>query len=259
MEQNINLYKYNRQLLIRKTVEESGQVSVSKLSQICGVSEATIRRDLEELADQRWIRRTHGGAVKIQHAIKEPPIIERMNWNKEIKERIGRKAAELINDGETIFLGSGTSVFYVAKYIPDDQPLTVVTNSIMVINELSNRTNVELIVIGGILRLSELSMVGYIADKTVREFRAHKVYMSFRAVDIRHGFTNDNILEAAVDREILQIAPEVIVVADHTKFNQVSTIFITEVETASILITDIETPLEIIDSFIEKGVVVHQV
>ncbi len=233
-----NLLKVERQSRIRKIVEQRGRVTTVELSSQFDVSESTIRRDLEELNDLGWIQRTHGGAVRIERAAKEPPMLQRIEEGHDAKIRIGAAAASLIKDGETIFLGSGTTVLEIVHQLPFDIHLTVITNSLPVINELVKRPNIELIVIGGMLRQSELSMVGHIAEHDVHEFRADKVFMGMRAIDARHGFTNDYLPETMTDRAILSIAPKVIVVADHTKFGKVSSVLVGQITIADVIITD---------------------
>lgn len=238
MDINDNLLKVERQSRIRKMVEQGGRVTTVELSSQFDVSEATIRRDLEELDDLGWIQRTHGGAVRVERATKEPPMLQRIEHLRAEKNRIGTAAANLVKDGETIFLGSGTTVLEIAHQLPQDIHLTVITNSLPVVNELAGRPNIEIIVIGGMLRPTELSMVGHIAEQAVREFRADKVFMGMRAIDARHGFTNDYLPETMTDRAILSIAPQVIVVADHTKFGKVSSVLVGQITIADVIITD---------------------
>lgn len=259
MNDNEGLLKVQRQSQIRRMVEEREQVTVPELSAAFNVSEATIRRDLEELAEHRWVHRTHGGAVKVMRAIKEPPILERVNKCENEKSRIGKKAAEMIQEGETVFLGSGTTVLEIARNLPFDISLTVITNSLLVINELVNRPNIEMIVIGGMLRRSELSMVGHVANQAVQEFRADRVFMGIRAIDVNHGFTNDYLPEAVVDREILKIAPEIVIVADHSKFSRVSTVLVASVDSVDVIITDTETPEDIVSTFEDMMIKVYRV
>jgi DeoR/GlpR family transcriptional regulator of sugar metabolism len=259
MNNNENLLKIERQTRIRKLVEETGRVTVPELSAIFEVSEATVRRDLEELDGEGWLRRTHGGAVRAERASKEPPIMQRIVEQEAEKKRIGEAAAAMIEPGETIFLGSGTTVQEVARDLPEDIQLTVITNSLPVVNHLANYPNIDLIVIGGMLRHSELSMVGHIAEQAVKEFRADKVFMGMHAIDAHHGFTNDFLPETMTDRAILGIAPQVIVVADHTKFGRVSSVLVVATTAAHMIVTDTEAPQECVAELIEMGIEVTQV
>jgi DeoR family transcriptional regulator of aga operon len=253
------LLKEERQGRIRVMVEEQGRVIVPELSAYFNVSEATIRRDLEKLDGLGWVQRTHGGAVRVERAAKEPPILQRIDERRDEKQRIGQAAAALVKDGETIFLGSGTTVLEIARHLPEGLSLTVITNSLLVANELAERAGIEMIVIGGMLRQSELSMVGYITEQAVREFRADRVFMGMRAIDARHGFTNDYLPETMTDRAILNIAPKVIVVADHRKFGRVSSVLVGPVTTAHMIITDNLISKDCINELIELGIEIIQV
>ena len=259
MNNNENLLKIERQAKIRKIVEEHGRVTVPELSTYFEVSGATIRRDLEELDGKGWVRRTHGGAVRAERASKEPPMVQRISEQQNEKRRIGEATAKIIEEGQTIFLGSGTTVLEVARYLPEEIQLTVITNSLPVVNHLANYPNVDLIVIGGMLRHSELSMVGHIAEQAVKEFRADKVILGMHAIDTHHGFTNDFLPETMTDRAILRIAPQVIVVADHTKFGRVSSVLVATTAVAHMIVTDKDAPKECVDELVEMGINVIKV
>jgi DeoR/GlpR family transcriptional regulator of sugar metabolism len=247
------MLKSVRQSKIRVMVEEEGQVTVADLIELLKVSEATIRRDLEELAQQGWVRRTHGGAVRVERARKEPPILHRQTEAADEKQRIGKLAAKCVQVGDTIFLGSGTTVHEVARNLREIPNLTVITNALNVVNELSECENIELIVIGGMFRQSESSMVGHIAENAIREFRADCVFMGMRAIDPKHGFTNDYLPEAMTDRAILDIAPQCIVVADSRKFGRVSTVFLAPVNVAHAIVTDTNISPDILTELQEMG------
>jgi DeoR family transcriptional regulator of aga operon len=258
MSINENLLKADRHDQIQTLIIDKGRVTVQELSTLFGVSEATVRRDLEELDERGQIRRTHGGAVRAEKAPKEPPIMQRIGNNPKEKARIGKAAVQLIRDGETIFLGSGTTVIEVARNLPPDIRLTVITNSLPVVNELAGHPSIELIVIGGMLRPSELSMVGHVAEQAVREFRADRVFLGMYAVDVSCGFTNDFPPEIMTDRAIIGIAPQLIILVDHSKFERVSSMLVAPVEAAQVVITDLATPQIIIAELREKGIQVIQ-
>jgi DeoR family transcriptional regulator of aga operon len=258
-EINDSLLKIERQRHIRNLLEQQGRVTVLELSAEFSVSEATVRRDLEELSDQGWLHRTHGGALRVERAGREAPMLQRVTDQQDDKKRIGKAAAALVKDGETIFLGSGTTVLEIARRLPEGIRLTVITNSLPVVNELAQHPTVELFVIGGMLRQSEFSMVGHIAEQAVREFRADWVFMGMRAIDVRHGFTNDYLPETMTDRAILSMAPKVVVVADHSKFHRVSSVLVAPITAANLIITDKATSPEIVEDLQNLGVEVKVV
>jgi DeoR family transcriptional regulator of aga operon len=233
------MLREERHRLIRRHIEEFEQATVTELSAMFDVSEATIRRDLEELDERGWICRTHGGAVRVDHAEKEPPLLDRLAEQAAEKQQIGLAAAELVEDGDIVFLSSGTTVLEVARYLRGKRNLTVMTNSLSVVSELAaNTTDASIIVLGGVLRPSEMSLVGHITEQNLRELRASKLIMGMRAIDIEHGMTSDYLPETMTDRAILQVAQQVIIVADHTKFGRVSTVFVAPVTAAHIVVTD---------------------
>ncbi len=244
--------KTTRHSQIRNLVNQNGQITVAELNDLLNVSEATIRRDLEEMDQLGWVRRAHGGAVRVERAEKEPPIFQRQTVEGAEKQRIAQAAATLIQPGQTIFLGSGSTVSAIVPHI-QDMPLTVISNSLPAINQLTNRENIELIVIGGQLRQSELSMVGYVAEQAIREFRADLAFMGMRAVDAERGFTSDYVAEVMTDRAILKIASRCVVVADHTKFGRVSTVYLAPVTAVQTIISDDQLQSNIATSLREKG------
>ncbi|HBX68093.1 MAG TPA: DeoR/GlpR transcriptional regulator [Chloroflexi bacterium] len=250
--------KIERHDQIQNLLKDRGRVTVQELSSLFSVSEATIRRDLEELDGQGRLRRTHGGAVQAIKAPKEPPIVQRIGEQSDQKTRIGQAAVERIQLGETIFLGSGTTIVEVARNLPPNIKLTVITNSLPVVNELATHPGIELIVIGGMLRQSELSMVGHVAEQALRELRADKAFIGMYAIDVECGFTNDYPPEILTDRAVMGIAQQLIVLADHSKFGRVSTMLVAPVTAAHTIITDRTTPQEIVEQLRERGVRVIQ-
>jgi DeoR/GlpR family transcriptional regulator of sugar metabolism len=249
--------KSTRLMRIRELVNTNGHVTVQQLNQILDVSEATIRRDLDELAQEGLVHRTHGGALKVEQAGREPPILQRQSEHEAEKRRIGLLASSMVDEGQTIFLGSGSTVHEIARNLHCVPGLTVITNAINVVNELIDCKSVELVVIGGMLRQSELSMVGHIAEAAIKEVRADKVFMGMRGVDPRHGFTGDYLPEATTDRSVLGIAPNNIIVADNSKLGHVSTVFLAPITAAQILVTDKGASPDLVAALEEKGLAVH--
>lgn len=232
------MLKQARHTQIRDIVDDRGQVTVAELNILLDVSEATVRRDLDELAEAGVVRRTHGGALRVAQAEKEPPMLVRKGEQAAEKARIGRLAATMVEDEQTIFLGSGTTVEAMVPHLTGYRDLTVITNSLPVVNLLQGRSNFDLIVVGGMFRQSELSMVGHIAEQAVRELRADMAFMGMRAIDPEQGFTSDFLPEALTDRAIFKIAPRRVVVADHSKFGRVSSVFLAPLTAAQVIVSD---------------------
>jgi DeoR/GlpR family transcriptional regulator of sugar metabolism len=248
------LLREERKRKISQFIKDNKEASVPELSKLFGVSESTIRRDLEELDGQGEIQRAHGGAVSVERSAPEPPVVHRMVENEEEKRRIGQAAARLVQDGEVIFLGSGTTTLEVARSLDDKKNLTVITNALNVANQLAGKQNITVIVIGGLLRHSELSLVGHITEQALKELRADKVIMGMRAISVQEGLTNDYLPETMTDRAIVNFAPEVIVVADHSKFGKVSTALVAPITSVGKIVTDIRTSPELINEIRQLGI-----
>jgi DeoR/GlpR family transcriptional regulator of sugar metabolism len=251
----MGIYNPNeRQKKILDLLEQRENARVSELSDLLGVSVATIRRDLNKLREKGEIERFHGGAVISLPAAPELPVIQRSGENAAEKERIGKAAAALVQDGDVIFIGSGTTALEVARNLVGSKNLTVITNALTVINLLSNEENITLVTMGGVFRRSELSFIGHLAEHALSELRPQKVIMGIRAISLQDGLTNDYLPEVNTDRAIIHAATEVIVVADHTKFGKVSTAFVASINAIHKLVTDDQTSKEIIESIQAQGV-----
>ena len=243
-----------RQKQILSLLSKQGRLSVAEIVEQFSVSEATARRDLESLASVGKVQRVHGGAIAAEKAPPELPILERENEQADEKIRIGRVTANLIADNDSVFLGSGTTVLEVAKNLRDRKNLTVITNSLPVLNTLAGLKEVTVISLGGMLRDSELSFIGHITEQALAELRTDKVIIGARAVSLEHGLTNDYLQETLTDRAILKIGREVVVVADHTKVNRVSTVLLAPLTDVHKLVTDKGTPRAFISALKMQGI-----
>ncbi len=243
-----------RQQRIAQYVRSNGRATVSELVERFGVSDATIRRDLEKLEDGGHLRRAHGGALSVRRSTPEPPVVSRMAECEEEKRKIGQAAARLVKDNETIFIGSGTTTLEVARNLDDKQGLTVITNALNVANQLVSNSNITLVIVGGLVRQSELSMVGHLTEQTLQELRADKVIMGMRAIDLKNGLTSEYLPETLTDRSIIKFAPEVILVADHTKFNQSSTAWVAPITAVHKIVTDDKTPRGTVEELRKLGI-----
>jgi len=244
---------FERQRELSRLVERMGRLSVVQICEEFGISEATARRDLEVLSEQGHIQRVHGGAVLVRQAAPEEPILRRSHEQEADKESIGRAAAALVKDGETVFLGSGTTVLQVAQNL-STRNITVITNSLPVINLMSGKENITLIALGGMLRDSELSFIGHITEQALAEVRADKVIIGIRAISLEQGLTNDYLPETLTDRAILNAGRETIVVADHTKCGLIATAFLAPLTAMKTLITDKMVETNFIKSLQERGI-----
>jgi DeoR/GlpR family transcriptional regulator of sugar metabolism len=232
-------------------------VRVADLSQELGVSEATIRRDLDAMDSNGDALRVHGGALLNQDAPPEPPVLQRGRDNQNAKRAIGRLAASMIHEGEAVFLGSGTTTLEVARQLVTRSRLTVVTNALTIINVFARVKSVSLVAIGGMLRPSEMSFVGHIAEAALSEVRVDKVVMGIRAISLQAGLTNEYMPEVMTDRAILNLASQKLLVADHTKFGRVASAFVAPLTMVSTLVTDSRTDPGIVERIRAQGIDVY--
>lgn len=251
--------KENRHLQIVQILQDQEKSTIADLSRSIGVSEITIRRDLYDLAGRGVIHRVYGGAVIAKPSLLDPPISGRMYQNESHKEQIGRAAAKLIGDGDSVFIGSGSTTAYVARNLIHRKRLTVVTNALNVGMEFSSSDEVSVVIVGGMLRPSELSLIGFITDQALKEVRVNKVIMGITAISVSAGLSNDHLPEVMTDRAIFAMAPKVILVADHTKFNKVASGFVAPLTRVTTLITDYEADREIVNHVRDLGVEVIMV
>jgi len=246
----------NRERLqkILRLIEAERSVRVTDLSTQLHVSEATIRRDLDTLYEMGRIQRVHGGAILTENEVFEPPVLKRMHLNAREKQIIGEAAAALIAEGETVFIGAGTTALEVARNLLGRSNLTVITNALTVANLIATSEGISLIGIGGLLRSSELSFTGHIAELALQEVRVDKVVIGIPAIDLQAGLTNDYLPEVMTDRAIINMGGEFIVVADHTKFGKTASAYLAPIHRMSILVTDSQTDTVTLDSIRAWGV-----
>jgi DeoR/GlpR family transcriptional regulator of sugar metabolism len=243
-----------RQKQILSLLERQGRLSVAEIVTQFAISEATARRDLETLASQGKAQRVHGGVISVEQAPPELPILEREGEQPDEKVRIGRAAAALVADKETVFLGSGTTVLEVARNLRDRKQLTVITNSLPVLNTLAGLKEITVISLGGMLRDSELSFIGHITEQALAEVRVDKVIVGTRGLSLEHGLTNDYLQETLTDRAILKIGREVIIVADYSKVNRVATALLAPLETMNTLVTDSKADRKFLQAIRKQGI-----
>lgn len=224
---------------ILSLVEQHGELSVSQLSKILGVSEVTVRSDLNTLVPTGQIRRVRGGVQRPLKLNRETPLEQTSLRHTAAKRRIGQAAANLIQDGETVFLDVGSTTTEVARAIrPTLQGVTIITNGLNIAVELERLPNVQVIVTGGTLRRLQHSLVNPYGMALLGQIHADRLILGCNGVDVQHGITNSNHEEAEIKRIMAERAGEIVVVADHSKIGQVSRAHIAPLSAVSILITD---------------------
>lgn len=244
-------------------VERSNGATVGELSEHFEVSQATVRRDLLQLQKQGLIERAHGGAApkrsKRAGGFFEPPVLQRSTLQVEEKRAIGRAAAQHAEDGDTIMLGTGTTTAAMVPYLGDYEKLTVITNALNVALELAQYPQVTVVLPGGVLRHSELSMLGLITEDALTNLRADKLFIGSPAVHPEFGLSADDSSEAQSDRALMAAAREITVLADSTKFGRVATMRVAPMARVKRIVTDTGSSSEIAAALRERGVEVEEV
>ena len=247
------MFAEERKSKILNSLNKYGKVKVCDLSKQYEVSEVTIRRDLQELEEDEMIKRVHGGAIVNGNTKFEPTFSEKIDKFYDEKESIGKLAASIIIDGDTIALDAGTTTISIARQITAKN-ITVLTNSVDVAYELAKKQDVEVIITGGTLRWETRAMVGPVADNALKNFRVDKTFIGTNGLCIINGLTTPNIIEANTKREMIRIAKQTIVVCDHTKFSRVSFAKIVDLDSVDIIITDSQLGNELLEKFGKKDI-----
>jgi DeoR family transcriptional regulator, aga operon transcriptional repressor len=254
----------SREQSILEEVLAAGRLSVNELAKRVAVSPATVRRDLAALEKQGLLRRTRGGAVPIELIhddlfIHDSSFREQMRMHTPEKRRIGLAAAELVEDGDTIALTSGTTTALVARSLRHRTNITVVTNTLNTALELCQREGISVIVTGGVLRADWFSMVGPIAIESVRWTIFDKVFVSLNGIDPLRGLSANNEDEAAVNRAMIEHSRVKIAVLDSGKFGKVSKMAFCVASALDVLITDTGASESALAPFRKMGIEVIQV
>jgi DeoR family transcriptional regulator of aga operon len=223
---------------ILSLIQKHGRVLVDELSSNLDLSKITIRKDLDYLESKDLLVRTHGGALPAHAgALSDPPIREKEDLHHEEKIRIAKAAAAMISEGQCIILDSGTTTIEIARALPSFHHLTVITNALNIAAELAS-SDFEIILIGGTLRKNSLSVVGPLAEDVLKEMHADIVFLGVDGFDVRVGLTTPNVLEARVNRAMVQAAEKVVAVCDSSKFNRKSLSLIVPASAIDCVITD---------------------
>jgi DeoR family transcriptional regulator, aga operon transcriptional repressor len=239
---------------IKDHLAKSGRASIAELSDLLQVSEGTIRRDVDKLSASGDLVRLHGGASWPETARLEPPIYQRSSINPDQKRIIGKRASELIADGETIFLGSGSTALELAKNLRARRGLTVITNSLPVVNTLAECPDITVVVTGGFLRHTELSLIGHFVEKSLADLRADRVVIGIHGIDLESGLTNDFLPEAMSDRAIVRFSKTVMILADSTKLGKVKPSFVADLGVVSEIVTDEGAPAGLVAELTRRGI-----
>ncbi|MCY6369937.1 DeoR/GlpR family DNA-binding transcription regulator [Clostridium ganghwense] len=240
---------------IEELLIENGSVIISNLSELLDVSEETIRRDFEKLEKENKLKRVRGGAYLPETSDNEVPIRIRENIFLEEKQLLGEKCIELIEDGDCIMLDSSTTALYIAKNLNTiKKKVTVITNSLKIAYEFENSKTVKVICLGGTLRKSTSSFVGYMTTDALQKLSADKAFISCSSISSDFGVTDNHELEATVRKIMLKNSIKKCLVVDYTKFDSPSVNQICKLNDLDMIITDRKIPKEYKDVLIKNEV-----
>jgi DeoR family fructose operon transcriptional repressor len=247
-----------RRLLILEELNRNQVVRVSELSERFGISEVSIRRDLDKLESLGLLKRVHGGAMAMPHVALGTSHSAKMQYHIEEKERIGREAARTIREGDRVIFDSGTTVLQVARNIPRELlnagNLTVISGSMPIVQELGPWKGVHFILLGGIYLPDYELVVGPQTIENLSGLHADKFFVGTDGLTFSHGVTTANVLEAEVDRAMVEAASEIIVAADSSKIGVIGLTTIMPLPKINKLITDDKAPADFVSRLREHGV-----
>ncbi|WP_200301964.1 DeoR/GlpR family DNA-binding transcription regulator [Streptomyces adelaidensis] len=211
------VFAAERRQLILEMVRANGAVSLRELARVVQTSEVTVRRDVRALEAEGLLDRRHGGAVLPGGFTRESGFPQKSHLATAEKTAIADLAASLVEEGEAIVVGAGTTTQELARRLARVPGLTVVTNSLLVAQALAHANRVEVVMTGGTLRGSNYALVGSGAEQSLQGLRVSKAFLSGSGLTAERGLSTSNMLSASVDRALVQAAAEVVVLADHTK------------------------------------------
>lgn len=255
------MFKEERQDLIVSIANESEIILTDKLIERVGASPATIRRDINELVKLGRIEKVRGGVMSCRRkANLEPSYLAKGRMNYEEKKRISKRAAELVEHSSNIILDSGSTCLELAKILSGRNGLSVVTNDLLIASEFAaNGSNNSVIFAGGIIRRDYYASYGSFCEDILRQIHVQKAFMGADAIDIKRGLMSYTPDDVRVKQIMLEISDEVILLCDHTKFDDFAYISIGPLSKVNKIITGSELPKEKLNQLNEIGVEVELV
>lgn len=244
-----------RQDQIVKIIQSEGSVKVSKLIKLFDVSIETVRRDLEVLEKNGVLKRVYGGAILKKGYIYKSNFTSRENEFKEEKEEIAQIAVKYIEDGRSIAMDGGTTNLEIAKVLKNTfKNLTILTNSLAITNELSNKDGFTVILSGGILNNKEQCLTGKFWEDVVSNFSIDKAFITVSGVSLLKGATDYWLDQVEMQRRMIKISNEVIILAQSNKIDNVSLVKVVGLDDINLIITDSKLDDEILNKYLEHGV-----
>jgi DeoR/GlpR family transcriptional regulator of sugar metabolism len=243
-----------RRQLLFDAIESAGVASIPDLAKRFHVARITITRDLQEMEREGLVRRVRGGAISVRGTSYEPPYSARETQALGEKRRIAERAVGLVHDGDSLLLDVGTTTLQVARALRGKRNLTILVTNLRAAIELASLPAIEVIVVGGKLRASELSMVGQLAEETLRRFQVDTAFIGTGGITIKHGLTEFNVDEAGTKRVMMSCARQRVALLDHSKLGKVMLTSVAPVTDLDVVITGKEADPDVVRRLSEAGV-----
>lgn len=244
----------DRHEYILKKIKEKNKVSIQELCEEMNVSSVTIRKDLKILEEKNLLFRTKGGASSSNPYAIDRPILVKEFINSEEKNKIAKKAVEMIKDNDSIMIGSGTTAYALARHLNPTHRLTVITPALKVALELCNKSNIEVLQLGGLIRPNSSSVAGQYAMRILDDVSCGILFLGVDGIDLEFGITISNLTEATLNQKMLSTAQKVVILADNTKFGRRGLGKVCQLEDVDYIITDSKTPSNYISALEEIGI-----
>ena len=247
------LFLEERRKEILGRVRVDGRVSVGELSQLFGVSEATVRSDLQVLTSQGLVVRTHGGAVPASVDFQDLALSRRMEKQIQEKDNIGAFGASLVHDGDAIFLDSSSTALAIAQHLKEHRLITVITNGLTIAQELLDAGSVNVIMPGGMLQKDTVTLVGSGGLSFLRDFNIQMGFFGAHGITIAEGLTDINADIANSKKPLVAMCQQVIAVVDSTKWGRVGFAPFPRLEDIHCVISDEQAPTQMVEAMRGMG------
>ncbi|NUR89297.1 MAG: DeoR/GlpR transcriptional regulator [Nonomuraea sp.] len=251
------MFAAERRQRILELVRANGAVSLRELAQSVHSSEVTVRRDLRALESEGLLNRHHGGATLPGELTREASYTHKVTMESAEKAAIADLAAALVEDGDAIVIGPGTTTQEFARRLTRHAELAVVTNSLLVAQVLATSARVEVMLTGGTLRGPILALVGSAAEQSLAGLRVRRAFVSGNGLTSERGLSTPSLQVASVDRALAAAAEEVVVLADHTKIGVDTMVQTIPADRIDHLVTDDAAARDVLDELAGKGVRLH--
>ncbi|MFB6466903.1 DeoR/GlpR family DNA-binding transcription regulator [Cytobacillus sp. Hz8] len=230
-----------RHRIILELLKEKNIVKIAELVEATDTSESTIRRDLTQLEQEKYLKRVHGGAARLQGKLEELSMTEKSSKNNLEKRKIGQYAASLVDEGDCIYLDAGSTIFEMIAFLPID--IVVVTNGLSHVNALMDK-GIHTYVLGGYAKPTTKALIGRGALSSLEQYRFDKCFLGVNGIHPQMGYTTPDQEEAMIKNKAISLAREVFVLSDASKFSEIAFAKIAELHEANIITNELDIDMK---------------